>query len=188
MATTPRLPSSLLFQTHVCAWTRTYTHDKRIDPFFPCVRPCVSWCPGLWRLLCVACDRLEMWQLSLCQTKSGQSHNTHKHTHLQMLQRGLYCRAGTEEVRALCPPSSPNFKCHAHRNGAAWLTAGLLRKDMSSFEASSVECPCTHAGHSPWKTTDWEALPSAQVQEDSVLKGCIYLERSFSKNTFRKRD
>lgn len=67
--------------------TRALSTYKRTDTL-PCVRPCVSWCPGLWHLLCVACDRLEMWQLSLCQTKSGQSHNTHKHSHLQTLHRG----------------------------------------------------------------------------------------------------
>lgn len=126
VATTPRLPSSLLFRTHGLLVRRT-----RRDAL-PCVRPCVSWCPGLWRLLCVACDRLEMWQLSLCQTKSGQSHNTQTHSSKNAPYR-LDCRASAEEVRALCPPSSPNFKCHAQLNGAAWLTAELLYRDVSSF-------------------------------------------------------
>lgn len=41
--------------------------------------PVSSWCPGLWRLLCVACDRLEMWQLSLCHTR-GRPKSPHTHT------------------------------------------------------------------------------------------------------------
>lgn len=40
--------------------------------------PVSSWCPGLWRLLCVACDRLEMWQLSLCHTR-GRPKSPHTH-------------------------------------------------------------------------------------------------------------
>lgn len=141
VATTLHLPSALLFRTH--GLLVRHTHRDTL----PCVRPCVSWCPGLWHLLCVACDRLEMWQLSLCQTKSGQSHNTQTHSSKNATYR-LYCRASTEEVRALCPPSSPNFKCHAQLNGAAWLTAELLCRDMSSFYASSFECPTKYAWHS----------------------------------------
>lgn len=90
------------------------------------------WCTGLWHLLYAACDRLEMWQLSLCQTKSGQSHNTQTHS-FAISTQGLHSRAQTKEVKALCPLSLLNFKCHAQPNRVAWLTAGLLCEDVSSF-------------------------------------------------------
>jgi len=119
VANIPHLPASSIFQAHE-------------QTLFPHARACASWCPGLWHLLCIACDRLEMWQLSLCRTKSGQSHNTQKHSSANATL-GLHCKAQTQEVRARRPPPSPNFKCHAQRNGATWLTARLPCEDVSSF-------------------------------------------------------
>lgn len=162
---------------HKCAWTSRSLGCLRVKPFHVATtssilltysdtlvheharthkqthRP-LSLCPSLGLLMPrpLASPLCRMWQVGdvtavLSHTKSGQSHN-HTQTHSSANPtQGLYCRASTEEVRALCPPSSPNFKCHAQRNGATWLTARLLCKDMSSLQARRSECPCTYAGH-----------------------------------------
>lgn len=58
----------------------------------------------------------------------------HTQTHSSAITtQGLHSRAQTKEVKALCPLSLPNFKCHAQLNRAAWVTAGLLCEDVSSF-------------------------------------------------------
>lgn len=60
------------------------SHPSCFISFFsssPSVLPSICRWPSLWHLLSVTCDRLEMWQLSLRQTMSGQSHHMHAHAH-----------------------------------------------------------------------------------------------------------
>lgn len=115
---------------HMGARAHTYTQMRRH----------YSLCPSLCLLMPrpLASPLCPMWQVGdvtavlMPDQVWPKSQHTQTHSSANATQ-GPYCRASTEEVRALCPPSSPNFKCHAQRNGAAWLTAGLLCKDMSSF-------------------------------------------------------
>lgn len=61
----PCVPTFQSFDSPSLSLSHSHTHTRL---FLESV-PLSSWCPSLWRLLCVACDRLEMWQLSLCRTR-----------------------------------------------------------------------------------------------------------------------
>lgn len=94
--------------------------------------PSLFWCTGLWHLLMLLvtgweCDSCPYARPSLAKVI------THKHTPFAIATQGLHSRAQTKEVKALCPLSLLNFKCHVQPNRVAWLTAGLLCEDVSSF-------------------------------------------------------
>lgn len=128
VATTPHLPSSLLCQTHGCM----NTHIQTRRHFSLCPSLCLLMPQPLAYPLCCMWQVGDVTAVLMPDQVWPKSQHTQTHSSANATQ-GLYCRASTEEVRALCPPSSPNFKCHAQRNGVAWLTAGLLCKDVSSF-------------------------------------------------------
>lgn len=111
---------------------RTHAYTQMHRHFLLCPSLCLLMPRPLASPLC------RMWQVGdvtavlMPDQVWPKSQHTQTHSSANATQ-GLYCRASTEEVRALWPPSSPNFKCHTQRNGVAWLTAGLLCKDVSSF-------------------------------------------------------